>query len=132
MKKIVQLPMFALLFAFAILLSNCGKDADTIAIVKLIDENEIPINGAEVRLRGTSTFPGGEMPSPTQNIELDVTRTSNTNGEARFNFTDNFKAGQAGLFVLDVHAEFRGKIAKGIIKVEEHQVNRATVQFTPQ
>ena len=132
MKRITQIPFLIFLTITLAVFSSCGEDPETIAIVKIIDENEIPINGATVLLKGASTLPGGAMPSPTQNIDVEAERVSNTSGEARFNFTERFKAGQAGLFVLDVYVEFRDRQARGIIKVEEHQTNRATIQFEEQ
>jgi len=55
--------------------------------------------------------------------------TTNGAGEAVFNYTDLFKRGQAGLFVLDVEVTKDLYVADGIIKVVEEESSEAIVEI---
>jgi hypothetical protein len=55
------------------------------------------------------------------------TTTTNTSGEARFNFNDVYQLGQAGVAVLNIEASANGLSGEGIIKVEQETTSEETV-----
>jgi len=115
-----------LLFAFVAVLgvalsSGCRKKADTIAIIYVRDVANQLVSGATVVLYGQSTT---NQPA---NVVLYDTTTSNTSGEARFNFNDVYQLGQAGVAVLNIEATYGGSTGQGIIKVEQEVTSKETV-----
>jgi hypothetical protein len=115
-----------LLFAFVAVLgvalsSGCRKKADTIAIIYVRDVANQLVSGATVVLYGQSTT---NQPA---NVVLYDTTTSNTSGEARFNFNDVYQLGQAGVAVLNIEATYGGSTGQGIIKVEQEVTSTETV-----
>ena len=63
----------------------------------------------------------------------DRTLYTDANGEVIFNFTDDFKLGQAGFAVLMLEANSEDELlhAEGIIKVEEEKINEETLVIQP-
>ncbi len=115
-----------LLFAFVALLgvamsSGCRKKEDTIAIIYVRDVANQLVSGAQVVLYGQSTT---NQPA---NVVLHDTTTSNTSGEAHFNFNDVYQLGQAGVAVLNIEAYLNGAEGLGIIKVEQEVTSTETV-----
>jgi|APGre2960657404_1045060.scaffolds.fasta_scaffold92884_2 hypothetical protein len=115
-----------LLFAFVAVLgvalsSGCRKKADTIAIIYVRDVANQLVSGAQVVLYGQSTT---NQPA---NVVLYDTTTSNTSGEAQFNFNDVYQLGQAGVAVLNIEATYGGSTGQGIIKVEQEVTSTETV-----
>jgi hypothetical protein len=115
-----------LLFAFVAVLgvalsSGCRKKADTIAIIYVRDVANQLVSGATVVLYGQSTT---NQPA---NVVLYDTTTSNTSGEAQFNFNDVYQLGQAGVAVLNIEATYGGSTGQGIIKVEQEVTSKETV-----
>jgi len=114
------------LFAFIAVLgigfsSGCRKKKDTIAIIHVRDIANQPVSGARVVLYGQSTT------GQPANVVLYDTTTSNTSGEAKFNFNDVYQLGQAGVAVLNIEAYLAGAIGEGIIKVEQEVTSEETV-----
>jgi hypothetical protein len=109
---------------------SCKKIKDTTALVKVVNESGLPISGATVRLYGEGTIDQGTSQSPRGDIQLDNTKTTDSRGEALFDYTEYYKAGQAGFAVLNVDIEkvFPDSIStlEGIIKVEEEIKNEKT------
>lgn len=115
-----------LLFAFVAVLgvalsSGCRKKADTIAIIYVRDVANQLVSGAQVVVYGQSTT---NQPA---NVVLYDTTTSNTSGEAQFNFNDVYQLGQAGVAVLNIEATYGGSTGQGIIKVEQEVTSTETV-----
>lgn len=118
------------LFAFVAFLgiafsSGCRKKKDTTAkiIVRGVD-NELVL-GATVRV-----YAKGDKPS-----EVDATQPSDYKGEAYFIYNDIYQLGQAGVAVLNIHAEITkaGVLYEGdgIIKIEAETENTETVFVQP-
>lgn len=107
--------------------SACGKTGDTIAKVVVVKTSDgvSPVVGATVTLSAT-TDPANPN-EPREGIEKET--TTNSAGEANFNYNDLFKRGQAGLFVLDVSVEKDGVTAEGVIKVVEQETSETTVEI---
>lgn len=96
-------------------ISSCYRKKDTIAKVTVLDANNAPVGGAEVRLYyGVSA----------DSARIDQTSSTDAAGLATFNFNDLYKSGQAGFAVLDIYVN--GTIL-GIIKVEEETTSEETV-----
>jgi hypothetical protein len=101
--------------------TGCRKKKDTIAIIYVRDAANQLVSGAEVVLYGQSTT---TQPS---NVVLYDTTTTNTSGEARFNFNDVYQLGQAGVAVLNIEASASGLSGEGIIKIEQETTSEETV-----
>lgn len=101
--------------------SGCRKEKDTIAKVYVYDTSNSPVSGATVRLRGEQTI------SPAPPVVLDKTSTTNSSGEATFNFNDVYKSGQAGVAVVNIDASYGGMSGTGIIKVEQETTSEEAV-----
>ena len=97
-------------------ITSCYKKKDTISIIKVLDNNERPLVGAEVRLFYE------ENGAPTNLIDLKNITTSD--GSATFNFNDFYKEGQGGFAILDIEVD--GEY-KGIIMVQEMVTNKKTI-----
>lgn len=115
-----------LLFTFIALIgigfsSGCRKKADTIAIIYVRDVANQFVVGAQVVLYGQSTT------GQAANVTLYDTTTTNTSGEAIFNFNDVYQLGQAGVAVLNIEAYKDGAEGEGIIKVEQETTSEETV-----
>jgi len=98
--------LFILLLIVSI---GCQKKLDTHAVITVLDQNNSTVATAQVTLYGSGVQGDGV-----------INKVSNTNseGEAIFNFNDEYQLGQAGFAVLDITVEKNGVIATGIIKVE--------------
>jgi hypothetical protein len=101
--------------------TGCRKKKDTIAVIYVRDAANQLVSGAQVVLYGQSTT---TQPS---NVVLYDTTTTNTSGEARFNFNDVYQLGQAGVAVLNIEATADGLSGEGIIKVEQETTSEETV-----
>ena len=104
------------LLLLLISISSCYKKKDTISIIKVLNNNERPIVGAEVRLFYEDNA------APTNLLDLKNTTTSD--GTATFNFNDFYKEGQGGFAVLDIEIDGENK---GIIMIQEMVTNKKTI-----
>lgn len=116
--------IYPIVLAFGtLLLSSCEKEKETIATITIKSENGDIIPGAEVRL-----FAIGSPDVPQINeIRFDTTAFTNGSGKVSFNFSDYYKAGQAGFAVLDIEASKGPLYGTGIIKIEEETTSEETV-----
>ncbi len=113
-KKILSI---GFVFTFIISLNSCYKTENTTAIIQVLDStNSSTVSGAEVELLYIAGHP--------DSTEIHLTETTNNIGDAFFDFTDMYKAGQAGFAVLDIRVN--GSY-KGIIEINEMVVNKETV-----
>jgi len=102
--------------------TGCRKKKDTIAIIYVRDAANQLVSGAQVVLYGQSTIPNQAV-----NVTLYDTTTTNTSGEAKFNFNDVYQLGQAGVAVLNIEASAAGLSGEGIIKIEQETTSEETV-----
>lgn len=123
--KPVILGVFTLILIVG--LSACGKQGDTIAtvkVVKLVDGS--PVHNAKVTID-----PNNEFLEHKPAIEKEA--TTNSSGEASFNYNDLYKRGTAGLFVLEVLVEATidgvPTAVEGYIQVEEETTSEATIEI---
>jgi hypothetical protein len=107
--------------AVVLVATGCNKEKDTIAIVKIVDEEGRPVEGAYVKLFANLAYPIGD---PTR-----LTREESTDnkGMARFDYTQQFKQGQAGFAVLDIESYKDSSAGFGIIKILEEEETEETV-----
>lgn len=113
--------LFLGLITLMSLVSSCYKEKDTTAVITVLDVANVPVPGAEVKL-----YYKYATDSLGTDLRLDKTATTDASGKANFNYTEEFKSGQAGLSVLDIEVD--GNIL-GIIKIEEEKQNEETVNL---
>lgn len=100
---------------------SCRKKQETIAKIIVKDAGNNPVSGARVIVYGQSST--GQASS----VTLYDTTTTNSAGEAIFNFDDVYQLGQAGVAVLNIDADKDGNTGHGIIKVEEETTTTEVV-----
>lgn len=120
--KAIKLFSTVILSSSIFILSSCKKDEETIATVLVLNEDGVPVPGATVRLYG----------APSEDcvnceIRFDTTAVTNGTGQVTFNFSDFYKAGQAGFAVLDIEATKGSLYGTGIIKIEEETTSEESV-----
>lgn len=116
---------FLLLTSTVFLFSSCYKKEDTFAKIYVRDSNNNLVLGVEVKLFGEPT-----INNRVSNISF--TSTTNSAGEAIFNLNEMYKAGQAGVAVLNIEAKLpvTGSptlTGTGIIKINQEEMNDETV-----
>ena len=111
--------LFALLIGVTFL--SCRKKEDTIAVIRVFDSNNQAVVGATVIVYGQSTT---NQPS---SVNLYDTTTTNSVGEAIFNFNEVYQLGQAGVAVLNIDVNSGTLNGQGIIKVEQETTTTETV-----
>ena len=77
-------------------LTSCVKEEPTVAVVRVVDANGDPVQGASVRLYGSPS----QTPPPPNAIALDTTLTTDATGTVTMDYSENYKLGQAGFAVL--------------------------------
>lgn len=120
MKSKVLLFGLFLLFIGTVSVS-CRKKQETIAKIVVRDASNNPVSGARVIVYGQSTT--GQASS----VVLYDTTTTNSAGEAIFNFDDVYQLGQAGVAVLNIDVSKDGSTGQGIIKVEQETTTTEVV-----
>ena len=114
-------------FIFTIMLvffTSCRKEIDTVAIINVVDIDSVVQPGINVRMFGEpSTDNQGEV----QEIAIDREQTTDSNGKAEFNFTDDFELGQSGFAVLNVEVTVGDSIYETILKVEAEETTEETI-----
>lgn len=104
---------------------GCRKKEDTIAKIYVRGTSNEAISGATVELMPTST-----TSTPGQSINTDhfpMTSTSNSAGEAIFNFNEVYQLGQAGVVVIDIDVQKGAATGQGIIKVDQETTTEEIV-----
>jgi hypothetical protein len=126
MKKNTTILFVAMLtLSLGFVLSGCKKDKQTIATVKVVNEEGDPIPGATVRLY---SVPSEDEPRPNE-LRFDTTQVTNGTGLVTFDFTEFYKKGQAGFAVLDIEA-YKGSLnGDGIIKIEEETTTEEIIEI---
>ncbi|MCH2223398.1 MAG: hypothetical protein MK066_01420 [Crocinitomicaceae bacterium] len=100
---------------------GCRKKQDTIAKIVVRDASNQAVVGARVVLYGQST-----TSTPASVTSYDTTST-NSSGEAVFNFNEKYQLGQAGVAVLNIDVDKGALTGQGIIKVEQEVTTTETV-----
>jgi hypothetical protein len=91
-------------------LNSCYKPDQTIAIIRVLDNNtNNPIENISVRLFFDDSN-GGSIP------EIDIVKNTLSNGTASFDFSDGYRDGQAGFAVLDIEVD---GLFVGVINIVE-------------
>ena len=107
---------------------SCYKEEETIAEVVVVLPNGNPVPNARVRLWGEPTLEDVN----TDSLLFDRIEFSGADGVASFDFTDDYKKGQAGFAIMTVEIlkEYpdSNAVAEGIINIKEEEVTRK--QFT--
>ena len=117
--KILFLGLF-LFFGMTALVA-CRKKGETIAKIYVRDASNAPVAGATVVVYGQSTT---NQPS---SVVLYDTTTTNSAGEAIFNFDEVYQLGQAGVAVLNISVSSGSGAGQGIIKIEQEVTSEETV-----
>ena len=88
----------AIMAAAVLVMAGCYKKKDTIAQVKVVLPSGSPIPGATVKLYGKPTIDATKRGA----LSVNESKRTDGNGEATFDFTDKYQAGQAGYAILNV------------------------------
>lgn len=120
--KALKLFSVLLLTASAFVFSSCRKDEETIATILVLDADGAPVPSASVRL-----FAEPSEPCDGCELRFDTIQVSNGTGKVTFDFSDFYKAGQAGFAVLNIEASKGSLFGSGIIKIEEEETNEESV-----
>ena len=110
----------------AVAFMGCNKKLDTIAKIYVLDANNNVVSGASVKLMPQSTLPQG-VPANIDEEHWPMETTTNTAGEATFNFNEIYQEGQAGVVVVDITVSNGSQIGKGVIKVDQETTSEETV-----
>lgn len=103
--------------------TSCKKVEDTVAKISVVDIQGAGISEVSVRLFGD----GSGSTVNVGDIRVDETAITNAAGDAIFDFSEFYEAGQSGLFVLQIEIEKDSLSAESIIKIEPEIVNEETV-----
>lgn len=120
--KGIKLFLLLLSTSAVFVLSSCKKDQETVATILVLDNSGNPVPSATVRLFG----------EPSENcdgcnIRFDTLGVTNGTGKVTFDFSDFYKAGQAGFAVLNIEATKGTLFGEGIIKIEEEKSTEESV-----
>ena len=127
MNKLIGFTFFALIGFSTIV--GCRKKEDTIAIVIVRNDANEAVSGATVKLKAQSSVVG--QPTEINTDVFPMTATSNSSGQATFNFNDVYQLGQAGVAVLSIEVVSGTSTGIGVIKVEQEETTEEVVFITP-
>lgn len=129
MKKLGKMSLLLLLAAGLVFVNaGCKKIKDTSAEIFVRNAAGNPIAGASVRLFGEASQQQNDLGE----IRFDDTKYTDGAGRVFFDYTDYYKAGQAGFAVLSVEIRKElppptpSQFLESIIKIEEQTNNVAT------
>lgn len=105
--------------------SSCNKEKDTVAIITVVDTGGHPVDSAYVKLFANLAYPIGD---PSRLMREGLT---DAKGQVEFDYTQQYKQGQAGFAVLDIVSYKDSAVGEGIIKILEEEENEETVTLTP-
>jgi hypothetical protein len=115
-------PTLCLILSIFVLVGCHTKD-DTLVIITVRDSTNQLVANAEVELFNEMT--GIEEPNTIDPV------TTNTSGEAIFNFNDVYQLGQAGVAIYNIDVKAGNISGHGVIKIEEETTSRETVFVAP-
>lgn len=111
-----------------IFISSCYKVENTTATITITDKNGKVLPGTVVHVFPNPTEPAD--PPAELDQSLDETKTTDSQGQVYFDYTEYYKRGQVGLFVMNIEATSGDTLmVPGIIKVTEQEDNYETVKF---
>lgn len=113
--------------ALLLIASGCNKEEDTIAIVTIVDEDGRPVEGAYVKLFANLAHYQNIDNTTADPSRLVREELTDGKGQARFDYTQQFKQGQAGFAVLDIESYKDSSAGFGIIKIQEEEETQETV-----
>ncbi len=105
--------------------TSCNKEKDTIARIKVVDVDGYPVAGAYVKLWANLAYPDGDA------SRLRREGSTDNSGMVEFDYTQQYKQGQAGFAVLDIVSFKDSAVGEGIIKILEEEMNDETVTLEP-
>ncbi len=112
-------------------LASCHKVENTTATITVSDISGKRVSGALVHV-----FPSVSQPSDPPSVlneDLDETKTTDSQGQVFFDYTEFYKSGQVGLFVLDIEVSVEGPDSTitvlSVIKVEEEKDNQKAIEL---
>lgn len=122
-KIIAKLGLLILAGGFVTLaMISCRKEGETIAVIKVVDTSGAAFGGAMVRLYATPTIVDHGA------LVIDDTLYTDSQGLAKFDYSENYNLGQAGVFVLDIEVRSGDTLyGDGIIKVSQEETSEETV-----
>jgi hypothetical protein len=121
------------IFSFLMLVfitASCYKISNSTATVTVVDKKDKTISGATVHVFPVSSTPEDSL---TINESLNETKVTDNNGQVFFDYTEYYKNGQTGLFVLNMEVTYvlpdtTIKVLS-ILKVEEQMDNQKEVKM---
>ncbi|MFT5779202.1 MAG: hypothetical protein ACI837_002159 [Crocinitomicaceae bacterium] len=119
LNKFFTFSLFVLLVTVTFV--SCRKKEETIAVIKVRDASNQVVAGATVIVYGQSTT---NQPA---SVTLYDTTTTNSAGDAIFNFDEVYQLGQAGVAVLNIDVTKGALAGQGIIKVEQETTTTEAV-----
>ena len=119
---------YIIYFVAVLLIASCDKLANTTATITVVDNDLKVVSGAIVHVFPSPSVPGDSLPI---NEELDETKTTDAKGQVFFDYTEFYKRGQTGLFVLDLDVRYELSdtiiTVLSVIKIEEQIDNQKQV-----
>ncbi len=116
-----------LIVLMALSFYSCRKEKDTTATIIVVNAAQQPVSGVTVRVY----CPDATCNQGTTSDDMDRKDVTGSNGKVKFNYTEQYKLGQAGFAVLDVEVrQSAGSAtpdATGVVKIEEEQENEQTI-----
>ncbi len=104
--------------------TGCNQEEDTKAIIHVLDADGHPVDSAYVRLWANIAY---QPPNTGSKDRLKREGMTGKDGSVEFDYTEQYKQGQAGFAVLDILTFKDTLYAEGIIKILEEEVNEETV-----
>jgi hypothetical protein len=110
--------------------ASCYKVSNSTATVTVVDKKDKEISGATVHVFPVTSEPEDSL---TVNEDLNETKVTDNNGQVFFDYTEYYKRGQTGLFVLNMEVTYvlpdTTITVLGILKVEEQIDNQKQVKM---
>jgi hypothetical protein len=102
----------------------CNKEKDTTATIRVVDEDGRPVPDAYVKLWANLAY---QPPGSGSIDRLKREGLTGSDGTVEFDYTQQYKQGQAGFAVLDITSFKDSMVGEGIIKILEEEENEETV-----
>jgi hypothetical protein len=114
--------------ALVFIMASCYKVSNSTATVTVVDKQSKTVTGASVHVFPVSSTPDDSL---TINETLDETKVTDNHGQVFFDYTDYYKRGQTGLFVLNMEVTYilpdTTITVISVLKVEEQKDNQKEV-----
>ena len=114
--------------ALVFIMASCYKISNSTATVTVVDKQSKAVNGASVHVFPVSSTPDDSL---TINETLNETKVTDNHGQVFFDYTEYYKGGQTGLFVLNMEITYvlpdTTITVISVLKVEEQKDNQKEV-----